>query len=498
MRPTEYVEINNFYTATVYEKGSEVIRMLHTLVGPEAYRKGTDLYFERHDGQACTIEDWLAVFEDATGRDLSQFALWYHQAGTPKVTIEEAWEEDGGVYTLTLRQHIPDTPGQTGKAPHVIPLAVGLLGKGGLETHPTRVLELTEPQQSFRFSRLPAQPVLSINRGFSAPVIIDRDLDDATRTFLLAHDTDPFSRWEAGRTLGIDIALRVIDGAEVPDAWTDALGRLLADKTLDPAYKALALDVPGEDELAAEIASRGGLVDPDAVHGAISTMRALLGAALSGALEATYQAMQTPGPYTPDADNAGKRALANRCLALLAQASPVGIALAARQFETADNMTNSMAALKALVDHDAPEAKAALARFYDLWKSDPLVVDKWLSLQAMAPGGDTLARVEELTGHESFDWKNPNKFRSLIGVFAMANPTGFHAVDGSGYRFVTDWLIKLDAVNPQTTARLAGVFETWGRYTEDRQALMKAEMARMAALPELSKNTREIIERMLG
>ena len=496
VRPEEYIEINNFYTATVYEKGAEVIGMLHTLIGPEAYRKGTDLYFERHDGQACTIEDWIRVFEDATGRNLSQFALWYRQAGTPKVRVAEEWVD--GTYTLTLGQEVPDTPGQTGKAPHVLPIAIGLLGGDGTEILPTQVLEMTKAEQSFAFPGLAQHPVLSINRGFSAPVTLEHEIPDETRAFLLAHDTDPFNRWDAGRRLAMNIALRVMDGADVPQMWTEALGNLLAEDALDPAFKAMALDAPGADEMAAELQRRGVLVDPVAVAATLKSMRVALGTALEGPLHSMYERMETPGPYSPDAESAAKRALANRCLALLAEASSAGLALAEKQFEQADNMTMSLPALRALVHEGAGTAETALGRFHDLWENDPLVVDKWLSLQAMAPGAENLARVEALTEHPSFDWKNPNKFRSLIGVFAMANPTAFHAADGTGYRFVVDWLLKLDAVNPQTTARLAGVFETWRRYTADRQDLMRAEMERMTALPDLSKNTREIVERILA
>ena len=498
VRPEEYIEINNFYTATVYEKGAEVIRMLHTLIGPEAYRKGTDLYFERHDGQACTIEDWLKVFEDATGRDLSQFALWYKQAGTPKVTVQDDWDEIDGVYTLTLAQQVPDTPGQTDKAPHVLPISTGFVARDGAELMPTEVLELTKPQQVFRFSGLPSRPVPSLLRGFSAPVILDPPRPSEDLLVLLAHDTDPFNRAEAGRALGLDIADRVMAGAEVPEAWTAALSNVLADEALDPAFKALVLDAPSIDEVSADLASRQVLVDPDDVHAAVKSMRAALGEAMSEPLRQTYHAMEVPGPYTPDPEPAGKRALGNRCLSLLASASEDGLELARSQFDTADSMTMSLAALRELVHNQAPDAAEALDRFHSKWQADPLVVDKWLMLQASAPTEDVLAQVTALTEHPSFDWKNPNKFRSLIGVFAMANPLAFHAKDGSGYAFVTDWLLKLDALNPQTTARLAGVYETCGRYTADRQDLMRTQMQRMADTAELSKNTREIVERMLA
>ncbi|HET7410571.1 MAG TPA: aminopeptidase N [Paracoccaceae bacterium] len=496
VRPEEYVEINNFYTATVYEKGAEVIRMLRTIVGPEHYRKALDLYFERHDGQACTIEDWLTVFEDATGRDLSQFKRWYTQAGTPRVSVSEDWDEGSGRYTLTLAQRTPPTPGQKEKAPLVIPVAYGLLGQDGREME-AGVLELTEAERSWTFD-LPERPVPSLLRGFSAPVILERKTTDAERAFLLAHDTDPFARWEAGRAYGIDIALAVMRGEQVPTAWTQGLGNLLADGTLDPAFKALALDAPGEEELAAEIAGRGEPVDPEAVHRAVDTMRRALGTALAGPLAGAHEAMATPGPYSPDAASAGRRALRNRAMALLAQASNEGRALADRQFADADNMSESLPALTALVHYGAPTAGARLAEFQDRWQADPLVLDKWLALQASSPQPDTLARVRALAEDPDFEWKNPNKIRSLIGVFAAGNPSRFHAADGSGYRFVADWLMRLDAINPQTAARVAGVFETWARYDAGRQEKIRAEMERILALPDLSRNTREIVERMLG
>ncbi len=511
VRPDEYIEINNFYTATVYEKGAEVIRMLRTLIGAEAYRKALDLYFERHDGQACTIEDWIRVFEDATGRDLTQFKRWYTQAGTPRLHVTEALH--GNTYRLHFRQTTPPTPGQPTKLAQVLPIAVGLLGPDGTEILPTTVLEMTEAEQSFDFDLadlppgpLPGRrgegsaqrPVASLLRGFSAPVILERETTDEERAFLLAHDTDPFARWEAGRDYGIDIALGLLRGGQIPTEWTQGLGRLLADEALDPAFKAMALDAPGEEELAAEIAGRGEPVDPEAVHGAVVAMRRAIGSALHAELRQVYDDMATPGPFSPDAASAGRRALRSRAMALLARSSDEGLALADRQFAAADNMSEALPALTALVHCGAPSAEARLAEFHYRWKQDALVVDKWLSLQATSPQPDALARVRALAEAPDFEWKTPNKFRALVGAFAAANPSRFHAADGSGYRFVTDWLIRLDAVNPQTAARVAGVFETWRRYDQGRQALMRAEMERMTALPDLSRNTREIVERLLA
>jgi len=517
VRPEEYVEINNFYTATVYEKGAAVIGMLRTLLGADGYRKALDLYFERHDGQACTIEDFRKCFEDACGRDLEQFARWWSQAGTPRVSVTEHWA--GGRYTLTFRQSTPATPGQPKKKPLVIPVAVGLVGQNGDEVAGTEVLELTRTEQSFeidlsapeprwhrvpgapaRSSDAPGRPVPSLFRGFSAPVILERETSDEECAFLLAHDTDPFNRWEAGRTYAIRIALRLIaEGGEVPAAWVDGMGAVLADETLDPAFRAMALEVPGVDELTREIGARDGLADPDAIHAATAAMRRALGERLGAALTGSYHALRGDGPYSPDAASAGRRALKNRCLALLgATRSAEAFALAEAQFREADNMSDSLPALTVLAHEDAPAAEAALAAFHDRWKNDALVVDKWLALQASAPLPDALKRVEALTHHPAFDWKNPNKFRSLVGVVAMANPVVFHARDGSGYRFTADWLLRLDPVNPQTTARIAGAFETMRRYDEGRQSLMRTELQRMAATEGLSKNTREIVERILG
>jgi aminopeptidase N len=498
VRPKEYVEINNFYTATIYEKGAEVIGMLETLVGAEGYRKALDLYFERHDGQACTIEHFRQCFEDATGRDLSQFARWWSQAGTPRIAVEEEW--DDGRYTLTLRQTTPPSPGQTDKQPLVIPVAIGLLGANGDEVVPTQVLEMTEPEQSFTFEGLGSRPTPSILRGFSAPVIVERETTDAESAFLLAHDTDPFNRWEAGHRYAIRTALAEIGGiGKIPGAWIEGMAAVLTDESLDPAFRALVLELPTIDEITGEIAAGGGLSDPDAIHAALRTMRQTLGNKLSSQLTRLYQQTKSDGPYSPDASSAGRRALKNRCLTLLAATgSADAFALSEAQFRAADNMSDALPALTALVHEGAPVAYPLLADFHARWRQDPLVIDKWLAMQASAPLPGTLERVEALTAHASFDWKNPNKFRSLIGVLAAANPVAFHRRDGAGYRFLADWLIKLDAINPQTTARVIGVFETYRRYDTARQALMRTQLERIAAVDNLSKNTREMVERMLA
>jgi len=501
VRPEQYVEINNFYTATVYEKGAEIIGMLRTLVGAEGYRKALDLYFARHDGQACTIEDFRACFEDATGRDLTQFARWWSQAGTPEVRVREHWDEAARRLSLTFAQTTPATPGQPDKQPLVIPLALGLLGPSGADLLPegTRVVELTDAETTVRFDDLPARPVPSLLRGFSAPVRLLRETPAAERAFLMAHDSDPFNRWEAGRAFAVDVALRMVDGAGPDPAFLDAMATLAADEALDPAFRAMALETPGVDELARETRARGRPADPEAIHAATQALRRALAGRMATLLARLYAENATPGAYSPDAASAGKRALRNRAMALLvARGEAEDHARAAAQFETADNMTEQAPALAALVHADAPQAPAALAAFHDRWKDDALVVDKWLAVQATAPLPDALDRVRALTEHPAFDWLNPNRFRALVGGFAMGNPARFHAADGAGYAFAAEWLIRLDARNPQTAARLAGCFETWPLYDDARQALMRAQLDRIAATPDLSRDTSDMVRRMLG
>jgi aminopeptidase N len=494
VRPEEYVEINNFYTATVYEKGAEVIRMLRSLVGAETNRKALDLYFERHDGQACTIEDWLAVFEDASGRDLSQFKRWYGQAGTPRVTVAEDW--DGARYALTLSQTTPPTPGQPVKRPLLIPVAYGLLGPDGRALS-EGVLELSEPEQTFAFD-VPARPVASLLRGFSAPVILERTISPEDRAFLLGHDTDPFNKWEAGRAYALLILGRLAADptADVDVAWLDAMLAVADDPSLDPAFKALALGLPSDEEIISDIAASGGTPDPIAVHRARRALEGALAAALGSRATRLHAANVVPGPYSPDAAAAGRRALRARALAFLTAADPEAKAAKA-QFDGAADMTERMAALALLVVHG--QAADALARFHADWGHDRLVIDKWFAVQAsLTPPDAAVATVSALGRHPDFDWRNPNRFRSLIGAFASANPAGFHAADGSGYRLVVDWLLELDAVNPQTTARLAATLGTWRMFDEGRQALMRSELERLAARPGLSRDTGEIVGRLLG
>lgn len=493
-RPDRYEEINNFYTATVYEKGAEVIGMLKRLVGDEGYRKSLDLYFDRHDGQACTIEDWLKVFEDATGRDLAQFKRWYTDAGTPKLSLSEDWDGEAGRLTLRFIQATAPTPGQSDKPPRVIPIAVGLISQNGDEVMPTRVLEMTEARQDFGFDGLGSRPVVSLLRGFSAPVTVDRAMTAAERAVLLAHDTDSFARWQAGHDLAMDALVAMAQGGSADPVFTHALGGVLDDASLDPAFVVLVLRLPGEDEIAAEIATRGATPDPDAIHRAREALAAELAAEHERSLSDLYDRMEVPGAYSPEAEPAGRRSLRLAALGLLSRLD--GGQRAQALWDSASNMTEKMGALAVLVRLD--RAGAALAGMEARFGDNRLVMDKFFSVQPMAaPPARAVPVAKALADRPDFDWKNPNRFRSLIGGLA-ANHAAFHALDGSGYDFVADWLMRLDPVNPQTAARLSTVFETWPRYDADRRARARAALERLAALPSLSGNTGEMVRRILA
>ncbi len=491
-RPNHYVEINNFYTATVYEKGAEVVGMLRTLVGTADFRKATDLYFERHDGQACTIEDWIKVFEDTTGRDLSQFALWYTLAGTPRVKVRDEYAD--GTYTLTLSQHMPD---ETDTTPRHIPVAVGLLYPDGTEAVQTRVLELTQTEQSFEFSGLHMPPIASVLRGFSAPVVLEQSLDNSLRAYLLAHDTDAFNRWQAGRDYALDILAELPqDPAHVEGEFLTAMAKTALDASLAPAFRAIATSIPGEAEVARKIFEDGGTPDPVAIHHAREVINLAMAQKLEGDLAGLYADMATPGAYSPDAEAAGKRSLRTRVLSWLT-ALEADAASAQAQYDAAENMTEKLPALGQLVSKGKGEA--ALQAFYAEWKHEPLVLDKWFGVQATRAAPENAVEVvRALTAHPDFNWKNPNRFRALVGAFAMGNIAGFHDPSGAGYELVADWLIKLDPVNPQITARMATAFESWRQYSEERQAQMRAALERVLAVKTLSKNTREIAGRILG
>ncbi len=514
VRPESFVEINNFYTATVYEKGAELIGMLHTLVGAAAYDAALQLYFERHDGDAATIEDWLRVFEDSTGRDLSQFKRWYAQAGTPRLTVTETY--DGERYSLHVSQATPPTPGQEHKEPVVIPIQIGLLHPDGSEACATTLFEFTTSQDTLTFVRDGAQwsplhlssntsaggdptatakPIPSILRGFSAPVILDQPLKSSDRAVLLAHDTDPFNRWEAGRALGKEALTALIQHGTPPsEAYLDGVKALLTDDRLDPAFRALALGLPSEDDMAQTFFEQGQTPDPDRIRDALETLAHARATHVQDALPGLYAQMQVEGPYSPDAGPVGKRDLGNAVLSMLTRLD--GGAQATTQFANATNMTQSLAALGCLAR--ARKAQTPLALFYDKWRHERLVIDKWFGLQAIhAPREKAAQIVADLTKHADFTMKNPNRFRALFGSF-VGNAAAFHRADGSGYALLADWLIKLDALNPQTTARMTSAFSTWRRYDPDRQAALRDALSRIKATPGLSRDTTEMVTRLLG
>ncbi|XDA99473.1 aminopeptidase N [Sulfitobacter sp. LCG007] len=493
VRPESFQEINNFYTATVYEKGAEVIGMLRRIVGPSDYSRALDLYFERHDGQACTIEDWLKVFEDTTGRDLTQFKRWYSQAGTPRLKVEESFAD--GTYTLTFTQRLAPTAASPDPKPQVIPIAVGLLGRNGDEVVPTQVLEMTEPTQSFTFEGLGARPVPSILRDFSAPVVLEREAPEGETAFLLEHDTDPFNRWEAGRTLARDNLLAMIrDGAQPDRSFLDGLHAVVSDDTLDPAYRALMLSLPSQGDLATALHDMGEIPDPDAIWKAREEMRKAMAGHLSELLTHIFRRNQVHESYAPTAIQAGKRALSGAALSFKSLRDHG--AAAQVQYNAATNMTQQLSSLACLLR--AGRGEEALKSFEAQWHNDRLVMDKWFALQVMEALPDRVASTAaRLTRHPDFNWKNPNRFRAVLGALAMHH-AGFHNRDGSGYALLADWLIRLDPVNPQTTARMCSAFQTWKRYDAHRQALIREQLDRILATPDLSRDTTEMLTRIRG
>ncbi|MCJ8144292.1 aminopeptidase N [Ancylobacter sp. A5.8] len=507
VRPASYREINNFYTATVYEKGAEVVRMLKTLLGEENFRSGMDLYFERHDGTAATIEDFLTCFQDATGTDLSQFALWYAQAGTPRLEVAGHWDAAGATFTLDVAQTVPATPGQIDKQPMLIPLALGLVGEdgrdlplqpaGGSNGAPGVVL-VSEARQRFVFENVTERPRPSLNRGFSAPVKLVTDLSTQDLIFLARHDADPFNRFDAAQTLALGVLVDAARAGATPDAapLVEALGAVLADPALDPAFIAQALSVPSEGDVAREIARD---VDPDAIHAARLALRRAIGSALAEPLAGAFERFAVPGPYSPDAASAGRRALRNACLDLLATAGAGdGPARALGLFRAADNMTDRFVALSVLAHAVPAEREAALADFYAMFQGDPLVIDKWFALQAQIAEPGTLDRVRTLTAHPAFAMTNPNRVRSLIGSFAAANQTQFHRADGAGYDFVAQTVLTLDAINPQVAARLLAAFRSWRSLDAPRREAAEAALQRVSRTPGLSPDVADIAGRSLG
>jgi aminopeptidase N len=511
VRPKLYHEINNFYTATVYEKGAEVVRMIKALIGPENFRKGMDLYFARHDGEAATIEQFVQCFADVSGRDLAQFMLWYSQAGTPEVVATGSHDARTKTYRLDVAQTVPATPGQPSKEPMVIPLAIGLVGRDGRDLPlaladgraiERGVLTLTEPAESFVFGGIDEPPVPSLNRGFSAPIKLIANVAADDLRFLAARDPDTFNRWQALQTLATRLlvdntaALRAAKPPRQDSGLIDALGAVLADGTLEPAFVALMLALPGEADIAREI---GRDVDPDAIFAARSALRSALGEKLAAPLFDHYRRLSESGPYRPDAASAGRRALRNTCLDLLvATRRTDAIALAARQYQAADNMTDRMAALAALSLADVPERAAALDDFYARHAGDPLIVDKWFSLQAAIPEPATLDRVKALTAHPAFSFANPNRVRALISAFAMANQKEFNRADGLGYDFIAETVLALDPKNPQLAARLLSALKSWRVLEPQRRARAEAALQRVAAAPSPSADVADIVKRALA
>jgi aminopeptidase N len=510
VRPAVYHEINNFYTATVYEKGAEVVRMLKTLLGPGGFRKGMDLYFRRHDGHAATVDDFVQCFADANNTDLTQFMRWYSQAGTPEIAVTGTFDAKAQTFRLDVAQAVPPTPGQPVKEPMVIPLAVGLIGPDGRDMSLSLddgrpvvrgVLSITQPAQSFEFTGVTTRPVLSLNRGFSAPIKVSANLSGDDLRFLAAHDSDPFNRWQAVQSLATALltenvaALRAGKEPREDEGLTAALAAILTDPALEPAFIALILAMPTEADVARDI---GREVDPDAIFTARARLRGAIGLKLGPALRETYHAMRDDGPFSPDAASAGRRALKNVALDLLAAAGSSAIALAARQYWEAGNMTDRMAALGTLSLHPVPERQAAIDDFYRRYSVDPLIIDKWFSLQAAIPEAATLGRVRALTAHSAFSPGNPNRVRALIGAFAQANQTQFNRADGAGYDFVVESVRALDARNPQVAARLTTAFRSWRALEPSRRDHAEAALRRLAAETALSRDVADIVARSLA
>ena len=519
VRPDSYLAIDNFYTATVYEKGSEVVRMMHTLVGQQGFAKGMALYFERHDGQAVTCDDFAQAIADANpGSELAtrldQFKRWYSQAGTPRVQAHGVYDAENRIYTLTLSQTCAATVGQPEKLPHVIPVAMGLTGVDGRHItlhlegqldpigHDT-VLVLSEPTQTFTFVHVPVEPVPSLLRGFSAPVVLETELGDDALFTLLSHDIDPFNRWEAAQKLALRRIVQAVKGqghVELDARFIEAMRGVLRHATLDAAFKELVLTLPSE----AYVAEQLDVVDPQRIHAVRESLKVQLAHALHEDWAWAYEANAELGGYSPDSVCAGRRALANLALSMLtlegvSRHNPVWVGKALQRFKDATNMTDRLGALSALVAAHAELAEEALKRFHAMFQSEALVIDKWFSLQAMAPekDGQVFARVKQLMLHPDFTLRTPNRARSLLMALCQNNPAAFHRVDAAGYVFWADRVIEIDAINPQLAARLARALDHWRRLAEPYRTAAQEALKRVAARGELSDDVREIITRAL-
>ncbi|HEX2545643.1 MAG TPA: aminopeptidase N, partial [Ramlibacter sp.] len=508
VRPDQYLEINNFYTVTIYEKGAEVVRMMQTLVGREGFTKGLKLYFERHDGHAVTCDDFAQAIADANpesqlAQRLDQFKRWYSQAGTPRVRATTHFDAVSGIYTLQLTQSCQATPGQPDKQPFVIPVALGLLDAQGSELT-SGMHVLTQASETLTFPGYSAEPVPSLLRGFSAPVILEYDYSDQQLLALLAHDTDPFNRWEAAQRLATGRALTFIRAqtpVELDAPYVEAMRTVLRHPKLDAAFKELVLTLPAETFIAEQL----DVVDPQRIHAVREAMREQLAQALASDWEWAYEANQDGGAYSPDPVSSGRRALAgmaltNLCLAARSSRDTVWPGKAYQRFKDASNMTDRFNALAALVISGHPLAAEALQRFHGMFKHEPLVLDKWFALQAGAPdrGGNVLPTVKQLMQHADFNIRNPNRARSVIFSYCSANPGGFHRPDAAGYVFWSERVIELDAINPQVAARLARALDRWKKLAEPLRSAAREAIGRVAAKSDLSNDVREVVSRALA
>ena len=513
VRPASFIEISNFYTVTIYEKGAEVVGMIKTIVGDNGFRKGTDLYFERHDGQAVTTDDFVKAMEDANGVDLTQFKRWYSQAGTPVLTIDSHYDRFNNSYSLTISQSCPATPDQKTKQPFYIPLAIGLLDQHGealslrLEGEAsfkgdTRILAITEATQTFVFDNVHSKPIPSLLRGFSAPVKIDYNYSNTELLFLMVHDSDSFNRWDAGQTLLINLLLNLANDIQqerllsIPRDLIQQFNAVLMDKELDPALIAKMLSLPSENYLAAQM----NKADVDAIHDARQFLKKSLANGLKESFVTIYQKLSSQKEaYRFNATDMANRALKNTCLSyLMATDDPMQTQRCLKQMKQSDNMTDTLAGLILLSNQAGPEGEHALRAFYEQWKHDRLVVDKWLTVQAQSSLPNTLLRIKGLMKHPAFSIKNPNNVRALIGQFCRNNPVNFHKKDGSGYRFLAEQILILNKLNPQLAARMLGAFNSWRQYDEDRQALMKQVLTSIAENTELSPDVFEVVNKYLA
>src|SRR5215468_8594337 len=512
VRPERYIEINNFYTATVYEKGAELIRMIETLLGRDGFRQGLDLYFERHDGQAATVEEFVACFEDSSGRSFKQFMTWYAQAGTPELICKLKYDARSKTAELTITQLLPATAGEVKakKKPLAIPLRLGLIGHNGHDIDLTLasgaavkdgLLQLGKRTETFRFRDLPSRPVASLLRGFSAPVNLTVDHSEADLRFLMANDSDLYNRWQAAQEYATRVLTAAVAAVKAgaapapPRPFIEALGVTLANDELEPGYRAQFMFLPSETDLARVI---GRNVDPTAIHLARKALRKAIGSTLSGTLIDIYQRHEVKGPYSPAAEFASRRALRNAALGYLAnRGRREDIARVAAHFAHARNATDELNALAMLSELRTPERTQAFARYYQRWKDDHLVIDNWFVYQAASPLPSTLSAVEKLARHPLFSLKNPNKVRALIGAFAVSNPVNFNRPDGKGYEFVASRVLELDRFNPQIAARLLAAFRSWKTLEPQRRRLAKKTLSGIAKTKPLSPDVLEIVGKML-